>query len=255
MMNKRKAVGREGGRPLSDDTPAFAVTECRILDVTPCDGGDGAYVTVENTAGEKKRVAVSAATLYEMKLSGKASLSAEETETLFEAALLYRAVKKAMDLLTFGDHTKRGMADKLMARGYPRRYAEGAAAHLESVHMIDEGRFAESFALSQYKALYGRRRIAEKLREKGFETKHIASALAFLDENADYHDNLVRLVIKKHLLDALFPSPPPEDLDRKELWAYREEAKKTRDRAVAALTRCGYSFDDIRSLSREDFEE
>ena len=153
-------------------------------------------------------------------------------EQLHEAVIASdrkRCKDKALWLISYRDHSRRELCDKLR-RDYSDESVEAAVARCEELGLIDDGRYARRYTadLIQVKHL-SERGVRQKLREKGIDRDLIDEILAEydLDESQQIRDIV----------------------DRKYARTIGEE--KTRRRAVSALQRMGFSYADIRSVLNE----
>lgn len=144
-----------------------------------------------------------------------------------------RCKDKAMWLISFRDHSRRELLDKLR-RDYSAESAEGAVNRLEELGLLDDGRFARRYTadLIHLKHL-SERGVRQKLREKGIDRDLIDEVLAEyeIDEDAQ-----IREIIEKKYARAL-------------------SDEKGRRRAVSALTRLGFHYQAIHSVMNEYLEE
>ena len=204
-----------------------------LYKVNPTSGGEEAELYVELSSGEnfeRSKFTVSAEMFFELGFSvnftGEQELSREKYEEITLFAERHSAVKRGLSILSFGDNTKKGLANKLRAKGFSRKAAEAACDFLAASGYINE---AESAALLAHdmaqKKLYGARRIAAALAEKGFSHEAISTAAEELD--VDFAEICATRIAK---------------MGGRELFA----AKETKSKAVAALLRYGFSYDDIK---------
>ena len=140
-----------------------------------------------------------------------------------------RCKDKAMWLISYRDHSRRELIDKLR-RDYSAESAEAAVSRLEELGLIDDGRFARRYAadLINLKHL-SERGVRQKLHEKGVDRDLIDEVIDELefDEQAQIRD-----IIEKKYARSL-----------------GDEAG--RRRAVNALARLGFGYSDIRSAMAE----
>ncbi len=122
---------------------------------------------------------------------------------LTDCAENYAAYKKGIDLLSYGDNSKKKLVQKLRVKGYSLTSAQNAAAMLEKKGYINESEHACRLAASAARAKYGKKRIAAKLYADGFESKYIAAALEYLDENIDWDEILSEYIDSHRLGDDL----------------------------------------------------
>ena len=154
-------------------------------------------------------------------------LSDEELHELIARSDAARAKEKALYLLEHRPHSKRELEDKL-ARTVGREAAGQAAGRMEELGLIDDADYA--------------RRLSEELARKGFAAPRI-------------RQELLRRGIGRELAaqEAERAAAAPEDalhslIERR--FARQLGEEKGRRRAVAALQRMGYRWDEIRSALR-----
>ena len=159
----------------------------------------------------------------------------EELRECLTASDVKRCKDKAMWLISYRDHSRHELIEKLR-RDYPQEICETTADRLEELGLIDDGRYARRYTadLINIKRL-SERGVRQKLREKGIDRDLIDEALAefVIDE-----DEQIRAIIEKKYARSL-------------------DDEKGRRRAVNALTRLGFSYQSIKSVMAEyiDIEE
>ena len=204
-----------------------------LYKVNPTSGGEEAELYVELTSGEnseRSKFTVSAEMFFELGFSvdhtGEQELSREKYEEITLLAGRHAAVKRGLSILSFGDNTKKGLASKLRTKGFSRESAEYAAEYLAEAGYINEAESAVLLARDMAeKKLYGARRIAAALAQKGFSREAIAAAAE--DVDVDFAAVCYKRIAK---------------MGGRELFASPETKKK----AVAALLRYGFSYEDIK---------
>ena len=156
----------------------------------------------------------------------------EELHACLIASDQKRCKDKAMWLISYRDHSRKELIEKLR-RDYSAESAEAAVSRLEELGLLDDGRYARRCAadLMNLKHLSDRG-IRQKLREKGIDRDLIGEVMEELEVDEDVH---IREIIEKKYPDL--------------------SDEKTRRRAVAALTRMGYSYSDIKSVLSEYADE
>ena len=142
------------------------------------------------------------------------------------AAEYCEAVRRGMELLSYGANSRSALVIKLRRRGYDRELCERVAAELYDKGYINENADAEGIVRSCLSRGYGKKRIVIKLRERGYENSVIAQVLQEFDE-IDFVANCAAL-IKKRCGEEL-PS------ERAQL-----------DKLIGALVRYGYSYGEIK---------
>ena len=142
---------------------------------------------------------------------------------------LKRCKDKAMWLISFRDHSRRELFDKLR-RDYGDDICEAAVSRMEELGLIDDERYAKRYSadLVNIKHL-SERGVRQKLREKGIDRDLIDEIIdgLFIDE-----EEQIRAVIEKKYARVL-------------------QDEKGRRRAVNTLTRMGFSYADIKSVMSE----
>lgn len=153
----------------------------------------------------------------------------EELHELIELSENRRAGEKALYLLEHRSHSKKELADKI-ARTTSRSAAREAADRMEELGLVDDEAYARTYA-------------SELFNRKGF-----AAARA--------RQELLRKGISRELAEAVIDELEPEperalrDLVERRFARQLGDEKGVR-RAVAALGRLGYRYDEIRSVLRD----
>lgn len=164
----------------------------------------------------------------------------EELQELIAASDERRAREKALYLLEYRAHSKKELIDKIARTTSTREAAEKAAEKMQEIGLIDDRAYAEAFAKTLIKRKkYGLWRVKQELRMKGISSE-ITEDILLDYEDEDYTETISAFLLKKY----------PE---------YAEDEGEKR-RAVAALQRRGYGYDQIRSAmqairDKEDFED
>lgn len=160
-------------------------------------------------------------------------LTEEELSQLVERSDARRAREKALYLLEHRSHSKRELMEKIARTAASREAAQAAADHMEEIGLIDDQAYAESYARELFlRRRFGARRVKQELARKGIDREIIQQVLAQYEEEEDGQERAgenIALVLSK----------------RYPLW---REDEKTRRRAVAALQRLGYSYQQIQSV-------
>lgn len=142
-----------------------------------------------------------------------------------------RARQKALRLLEGRDHCERELAEKLARGGFSRETAQGAAARMAELGLVNDEAYAQSLADELFRRKgYSPARIERELVSRG-----VGREIAFEAARAVEGDPLERLSLL---------------LETKHAGAYRG-TEKDRRRVVNALQRLGYSFSDIRRAMEE----
>ena len=159
----------------------------------------------------------------------------EELRECLIASELKRCKDKAMWLISFRDHSRRELIDKLR-RDYSEDCCEQTADRMVELGLIDDERFARRYSadLINLKHL-SYRGVRQKLAEKGISRELIDSVTGELEIDEEQQ---IRTII-----------------DKKYSRVMNDE--KGRRRAYNALMRLGFNYQDIKSVMAEytDTEE
>ena len=175
-----------------------------------------------------------AQTLIENRFDVGREIDDDELGEIIEKSNERRAKDKALWLISYRSHSKKELFDKLR-RDFDEDSAQKAVDRMQELGLINDGEFAKAYAR---KLVYGKKlslRAAElELRRKGIDNITAEQALSELEYDAQ--TQIIEFISKK----------------------YRNiEDEKVRRRAVAALQRKGYGWDDIKqaieTLLSEDF--
>ena len=183
-------------------------------------------------------VQVDTETLARSGLAVGDELDDEALHALLEASAEHRAHEKALYLLEHRAHSKKELADKIARAEFDREAAQRAADRMEELGLIDDEDYARRLAQSLFGGKhFGARRVKQELRRKGIADDVIEAVLTEFSTDRDETEENIRAI-----------------LERKYPGAWTDE--KVRRRAVAALQRYGYGFEEIFSvLNAEGPEE
>ena len=164
-----------------------------------------------------------AQTLIENRFDVGREIDDDELGEIIEKSNERRAKDKALWLISYRSHSKKELFDKLR-RDFDEDSAQKAVDRMQELGLINDGEFAKAYAR---KLVYGKKmslRAAElELRRKGID--EITAEQALSDLEYDAQTQIIEFISKK----------------------YRNiEDEKVRRRAVAALQRKGYGWDDIK---------
>ena len=155
-------------------------------------------------------------------------ISDEDLKEMIELSNERRAKEKALWLISYRSHSKKELKDKIR-RTCDDSAAEKAVERMEELGLVNDGEFARQFArklLLQKKM--ARRAAMLEMSRKGIDKETAEAALDEID--VDYRENIRYIIEKK----------------------YRDIGdEKIKRRAVAALQRLGYGWDDIRAVLNE----
>lgn len=179
-------------------------------------------------------VQVDAETLARSGLAVGDALDDEALHALLQASKEHRAHEKALYLLEHRAHSKKELTDKIARAEFDREAAQRAADRMEELGLIDDEDYARRLAQTLFTVKrFGTRRVRQELRLKGIADEIIEAVLEEFSTDSDETEENIRAI-----------------LERKYPAAWTDE--KVRRRAVAALQRYGYGFEDIfRVLSDE----
>lgn len=209
-----------------------------LYKVNPISGGEETELFVEISNGEnfeRHKFTVSAEMFFELGIPvsfmGEKEISREAYGVMESFAQQHSAVKRGISILSFGDNTKKGLLRKLVSKGFSREAAEYACDYLEEKGYINEAESARLLACDMAeKKLYGAKRISRALYEKGFD-KDVTDEV--LEEcEVDFSRICAKRIAK---------------MGGKSIFADREEKQK----AVSALLRYGFSYDDIKEALKK----
>lgn len=156
--------------------------------------------------------------------TGREIDESELAEILLEAKKR-RAKDKAMNLLSFRDHSKAELVKKLSPK-LGEEAAEEAAEKMEEIGLVNDADYALKFAKELiFTKLLGRDRVLYELSQRGIDRELAFSALESIE--FDPIENARRLLLKKY----------PRGI----------QDESARRKAAALLTRSGYRFSEIKS--------
>ena len=173
-------------------------------------------------------MALDTQTLLEQRIDVGRELDDEELHELIILSNERRAKEKALWLISYRSHSKKELRDKIR-RTCDAEAADKAVERMEELGLVNDEDFARRYA---EQLLYGKRLSKRaafyELRRKGIDQATAEEVLAELD--VDVHEQIRALIEKK----------------------YRQiNDEKIRHRAVAALQRLGYGWEDIKAVLEE----
>jgi regulatory protein len=134
--------------------------------------------------------------------------------------------KRALKLLSCREHSRLELHQKLIQRGFLSKQIDPVLDQLTEIKLLDEERYAETYAYSRIDKGYGPLRIARELRDRGIHGNIVASILLALDGNWIYK--------LSELQGKLFKNLPT---------TIAEKIQQTR-----VLYRYGFSLDQIKQF-------
>ncbi|MBQ5631331.1 MAG: RecX family transcriptional regulator [Ruminococcus sp.] len=164
-------------------------------------------------------------TLLEHRIDIGRELDDEELHDLIESSNERRAKEKALWLISYRSHSKKELRDKI-SRTCDRQSAEKAVERMEELGLVNDRDYAERCAQTLiFTKHMSKRGAAMELRRKGIESEIIDEVLD--DIEVDEREQIQAVIERKY--------PKIDD-------------EKIRRRAVAALQRLGYGWEDIKAV-------
>ena len=157
-------------------------------------------------------------------------LDDEELHALLQASAKHRAEEKALYLLEHRAHSKKELENKITRAEFDREAARSAVEHMEEFGLLNDEDYARRLANELFtRKKFGARRVKQELRQKGIDDALIAAVMdEFSTERSETEENIRAILERKYPM--------------------AREDEKVRRRAVAALQRYGYGFDEIFSV-------
>lgn len=164
-------------------------------------------------------------TLLEHRIDIGRELDDAELHDLIESSNERRAKEKALWLISYRSHSKKELRDKI-SRTCDRQSAEKAVERMEELGLVNDRDYAERCAQTLiFTKHMSKRGAAMELRRKGIESEIIDEVLD--DIEVDEREQIQAVIERKY--------PKIDD-------------EKIRRRAVAALQRLGYGWEDIKAV-------
>lgn len=164
-------------------------------------------------------------TLLEHRIDIGREFDDEELHDLIESSNERRAKEKALWLISYRSHSKKELRDKI-SRTCDRQSAEKAVERMEELGLVNDRDYAERCAQTLiFTKHMSKRGTAMELRRKGIESEIIDEVLD--DIEVDEREQIQAVIERKY--------PKIDD-------------EKIRRRAVAALQRLGYGWEDIKAV-------
>lgn len=164
-------------------------------------------------------------TLLEHRIDIGREFDDEELHDLIESSNERRAKEKALWLISYRSHSKKELRDKI-SRTCDRQSAEKAVERMEELGLVNDRDYAERCAQTLiFTKHMSKRGAAMELRRKGIESEIIDEVL--YDIEVDEREQIQAVIERKY--------PKIDD-------------EKIRRRAVAALQRLGYGWEDIKAV-------
>ena len=171
-------------------------------------------------------ISMSAEIFSKSKLKKGSYIDQDILNSIMHSVNSYKAKEKALNILSYRSHSKKEITDKIK-RNFGEKCAKETAKKLESIGLINDKEFAQNYVrqLSEVKR-YGIKRIKLELSKKGINPELISESIENI--NIDESLNLEYIVDKKNMKNL--------------------KTEKEINRAIAYLTRLGYSWSQIRSV-------
>ncbi|MDO4892187.1 MAG: RecX family transcriptional regulator [Eubacteriales bacterium] len=164
-------------------------------------------------------------TLLEHRIDIGREFDDEELHDLIESSNERRAKEKALWLISYRSHSKKELRDKI-SRTCDRQSAEKAVERMEELGLVNDRDYAERCAQTLiFTKHMSKRGAAMELRRKGIESEIIDEVLD--DIEVDEREQIQAVIERKY--------PKIDD-------------EKIRRRAVAALQRLGYGWENIKAV-------
>ena len=141
-----------------------------------------------------------------------------------------RALRSALNILAYAECTEKTLRKKLLDKGNDEESVDFAVDYMLKHRYLDEKRYI--FRLVEYlgnSKLYGRKRIAVEVRQKGFDPETVSLYLDQAISNLDERENCRKALARIH----------------------KDDPKKT----VDALLRRGFLYSDIKAAMALDPED
>ena len=222
----------------------MAEPSIQLIKIKSRGSGEEAELTVQISSGEHSEIrsfTVSAKMLSDLGMNLLPALpcplSMRQVDILEYDSRLWEAIRKGLDLLAYGDNTRRALADKLRARGFTPDIAEDAAQWLADTGVINEREQCMRLikSLSGVKG-YGPARIRQELLHKGIARDILDECMEELWDEIDFDAILHRHVEKSF------------DFSRMNDRKYKESF-------LSSLHRKGFSPSDTLAVIREMRED
>lgn len=127
-------------------------------------------------------------------------LSADEYSELLSADSYYRATKKALNILSFGDNSKRKLYEKLRRGGFSAEICRRTVDDMGKLGYVNEEKQLQRLASALANvSLFGPKRITAKLMNSGYAPEDIRRAISALTEcgEIDFDVSFEKLKEKK----------------------------------------------------------
>lgn len=196
--------------------------------ITDIEGIEFGYKIYIDHPGEEKYELILSPDQYKEQSIAKGDVIEEEKmQSLKEDMQFYSAVRRAYDILSYGQNTKNQLIYKLVKKGFKRNLAVQVAEYMRDQGYINEREQLMDYSLQlATKKYYGRERVLAEVMKHGFERDFVESVLMDSLKEVDFVSNCAYLIRRKY-------GEIPKDI---------MEFKKM----MASLVRYGYSISEIK---------
>ncbi len=191
--------------------------------------GDDIAVSFEIKEGEhaqRECFVISAALLADLRLS-VGECTRECYDTVCQASEVYRAKKRGLNILAYGTASKIGLYRKLLSKGISKDIAKEAVRELAAEGYINADEDALREAEKCVGKLWGKRRIAAALYQKGYTDRQVKAALCDLEDRGTDFSEICAERLRR--TNSELPTEPKE-----------------KQRLAASLMRYGFSTSEIK---------
>jgi len=192
-------------------------------------GEDDISVTLEIKDGERiqRQCFLLSATIFADLGIRLGECDRDTFDTICGAAEQYRAVKRGLSILGYGTCSEKMLCSKLVAKGFSKDLAKAAAAELSERGFLNDLENAHREAERCVAKLWGRRRIASHLMQRGYSDTAIKSAFYALEDSGVDFTQLCAERLRNSV--NMIPADPV-----------------ARQKLMAGLSRYGFSGAEIR---------
>lgn len=222
-ISRKPVTAGDRERP---DSPTFTIT-VRYLRAQA--NGETVCVGVELTdhlrnLSETRRYTVHTSLLSELSLH-RGLISQDQLDELERIAQLSAAWQRALSILAYGSNSAQALLLKLRQRGFDEQTARAAIDLIRKQGYLKEDQDAAREARRCVSKGWGKKRIEQYLRQRGYPAPAAQEAVQALDD-VDFDELCCRVARK-------YTHTPPSDA-------------KSRQKVVAYLLRYGYDMTAIR---------
>ena len=169
-------------------------------------------------------------TLIKNHIKAGVEISDEELHSLIQQSEKQRANEKALNLITYRDHSKKELKEKL-SRTYSEETAEEIAEKMQEAGLVNDEEYARKYAEELLRKKHmSMRGIEFRLREKGISPE------------------IIQIISKELECD---PAAEIQQVLAKKYPSYLQD-EKIKKRAIAALQRLGWSWSDIKNAMNNE---